>query len=551
MKHPHPRSCLVLLLGGATTLAALAQNPAPAPVANATSVEGTAYVTRADGRQTILARGTALGVGDALSTTRNSTVRLRFTDGGETAVRPDSRITVQAYNYSRDEPQSDSLILGLLKGGLRAITGSIGKRGNLDAYKLNVNTATIGIRGTDYTARLCNNDCKPESEPIARTPRPNSGPPVIARVLQAQGGVTVERDSRQVDVAQGAALYASDRVSTTPGGHAVLGFRDDTRITLNSGTQLALAQYTYDAAQPARGNMLFQLLSGGLRVATGLIAKSAPRQVKFQTSTATIGIRGTVFDLACGKAGAAEDAQPGDLTDVECNQSLIATTRVGEITLASSDGREVSIPAGQSGLAGAQGAARALASTPAYFNTIGTPAPEAVEVNLEQLFGSVTPAPEARTSPSVGPRRSVMTNRTGAVASGSPALGTPAPGSELGPPGPPCDVAGLGTSPPSSHSGPRNAAETMKKTRMTMTTSTIGVMLGPKCMLERSRAARRRSGPVLMAHLWARRWAKPWARQRDHQLGRRLGQHLGRRLGRRLGQHLGRLRRAGSRSRPG
>jgi hypothetical protein len=190
-------------------------------VANATSVEGTAYVTRADGRQSILARGSALGVGDALTTTRNSTVRLRFTDGGETAIRPDSRITVQAYNYSREEPQSDNLILGLLKGGLRAITGSIGKRGNVDAYKLNVNTATIGIRGTDYTARLCNNDCASGTE---RSTRPNSGPPVIARLMQAQGAVTVERDTRQIEVAPGAALYASDRVATAPGGSCGAGF---------------------------------------------------------------------------------------------------------------------------------------------------------------------------------------------------------------------------------------------------------------------------------------------------------------------------------------
>ncbi len=374
---------------------ALAQTAA-APVANATSVEGTAFVTRADGRQTILARGSALGVGDALSTTRNSTVRLRFTDGGETAVRPDSRITVQAYSYARDNPQADNLVLGLLKGGLRAITGSIGKRGNADAYRLNVSTATIGIRGTDYTARLCDNDCKQDTTTIARNARPNSSAPVIARVMQAQGAVTVERDSRQLNVAQGAALYASDRVSTPPGGYAVLAFRDDTRLTLNSGTQLALAQYSYDAAQPARGNMLFQLLSGGLRVATGLVAKAAPRQVKFQTTTATIGIRGTVFDISCGKADTTEDPPPADLSDLACDQSLFALTRAGEITLAASDGREVSIGAGQSGLVpGAQGAARALASTPSYFNSVNTPAPETVEVNLEQLFGSAAPAPDA------------------------------------------------------------------------------------------------------------------------------------------------------------
>ena len=385
-------SCALTGLAVACGTAALAQTAASAPVASATLVEGTAYVTRADGRQTILARGTALGVGDALSTTRNSTVRLRFTDGGETALRPDSRITVQEYNYVRDNPQSDSLVLSLLRGGLRAITGSIGKRGNVDAYKLNVSTATIGIRGTDYTARLCNNDCKSDSDAVVRNNRGNSGAPVIGRVVQAQGAVTVDRDNKQLELALGSPLYATDKVATTSGSSAVLAFRDDTRVTLNSGTQLALAQFNYDPAQPARGGMLFQLLSGGLRVATGLIGKSAPRLVKFQTSTATIGIRGTVFDLSCGKTAAGDNPEPSDVTDIECNDALYASTRAGEITLTAADGRELLVPAGQSGLVPARGTARGLPATPAFFNSLTTPAPETVDVNLEQLFGgSATP----------------------------------------------------------------------------------------------------------------------------------------------------------------
>ena len=379
--------CALTALAMACGAAAIAQTAVTSPVASATLVEGTAYVTRADGRQAILARGTALGVGDALSTTRNSTVRLRFTDGGETALRPDSRITVQEYNYVRDNPQNDSLVLSLLRGGLRAITGSIGKRGNVDAYKLNVSTATIGIRGTDFTARLCNNDCKSDSDSVVRTSRSNSAAPVIARVVQAQGAVTVDRDNKQIEIGQGAPLYATDKVATTSGSSAVLAFRDDTRITLNSGTQLALTQFNYDPAQPVRSNMLFQLLSGGLRVATGLIGKSAPRMVKFQTSTATIGIRGTLFDLSCGRAGAGDDPAPADVTDVECNDALYASTRVGEITLTAADGRELSVPAGQSGLVPGQGSARGLSTTPAFFNGLATPSPESVDVNLDQLFG--------------------------------------------------------------------------------------------------------------------------------------------------------------------
>jgi hypothetical protein len=363
------------------------------PVATATSVEGTAYVVHADGRQGVLARGSALAVGDTLSTTRNSTVRLRFTDGGETALRPESRLTVQAYAFSSQTPQSDNLVLGLLKGGLRAITGAIGKRGNVDAYRLNINTVTVGIRGTDFTARVCDGDC---SQPASATAnmRPNSSAPVIARVLQSRGALTVEREARQIPVSDGAPLYATDRLTTAGGGYAVLAFRDDTRITLASGTQLALAQYHYDAAQPARGSMLFRLITGGLRVATGLVAKAAPGSVKFQTSTATVGIRGTVFDLACGKGGETEDPSPENVANQACDQSLFATTRMGEITLAGTDGREVAIPSGKSGLVpGAGGAARPLSVNPSFFNGIDIPAPESVPVNLEQQFGTAsTPA---------------------------------------------------------------------------------------------------------------------------------------------------------------
>ncbi|MBL8339426.1 MAG: hypothetical protein JNM97_21840, partial [Rhodoferax sp.] len=66
-----PAAVALVLLGPTGTV--WAQNATPPRVANATSVEGTAYVTRADGRQGILARGTVLGVGDTLATTRNST----------------------------------------------------------------------------------------------------------------------------------------------------------------------------------------------------------------------------------------------------------------------------------------------------------------------------------------------------------------------------------------------------------------------------------------------------------------------------------------------
>jgi hypothetical protein len=115
--------------------------------------------------------------------------------------------------------------------------------------------------------------------------------------------------------------------------------------------------------------------------------------VKFQTATATVGIRGTVFDISCGKADAGDNPPPVDVTDIACDQSLFASSRQGTIMLTSNDGNEVVLAAGQSGMVpGPQGSARALQSTPGFFNTISTPEPEKVDVNVQELFGSAPPA---------------------------------------------------------------------------------------------------------------------------------------------------------------
>src|SRR5262245_18006356 len=46
----------------------------------------------------------------------------------------------------------------LLRGEFRTVTGLIGK-GSGDAYSVVTPVATIGIRGTDYSAAYCEGDC--------------------------------------------------------------------------------------------------------------------------------------------------------------------------------------------------------------------------------------------------------------------------------------------------------------------------------------------------------------------------------------------------------
>ena len=102
--------------------------------------------------------------GDTVTTGPQSSLQLRFSDGALMTLRPNSRLRVTRYHFDRAHPEADATTLELIKGGLRTLTGVIGKR-NRDRYRVQTSVATIGIRGTHYGLRLCGpNDC-PGHEP--------------------------------------------------------------------------------------------------------------------------------------------------------------------------------------------------------------------------------------------------------------------------------------------------------------------------------------------------------------------------------------------------
>jgi FecR-like protein len=116
-------------------------------------LSGTLSVQRPDGLVLILAERSAVFVGDVISTERDSYAQLRFTDGGQVTLRPSTQVKIEAYGYEDGRPERDNFAMQLFRGGLRSLTGLIGKRTtNRSAYRMVTSTATIGIRGTDYTA---------------------------------------------------------------------------------------------------------------------------------------------------------------------------------------------------------------------------------------------------------------------------------------------------------------------------------------------------------------------------------------------------------------
>ncbi|MBI2802799.1 MAG: FecR domain-containing protein [Gammaproteobacteria bacterium] len=262
----------------------------------------------------IVAAGAPVMAGDTISTGAESFAVIELRDTTRILLRPNTSFQVSAYDETTGR---ESIGLNLLKGGIRAITGLLGKQ-RPDAFRLNGSIATIGIRGTDFALRLCGPECGTEAENFPKLATPKST--IIGRALAAVGEVNVIATDRQARrVVKGTPLYVGDVVSAAAAAYGVLVLEDGTRVTLQPKSEFKIAQYRHAPAAPESESALFSLLRGGLRMATGLMASRRHESIKVGTAVATIGIRGTGFDLletaACGGKQAATD-HPGLTTHV-------------------------------------------------------------------------------------------------------------------------------------------------------------------------------------------------------------------------------------------
>lgn len=97
---------------------------------------------------------------DVLRTGAASNLQVRFNDESVISLKENSQLGIDSFQFGKTvAPNDERALLRLLKGGLRTITGLVG-RSRPQNYSLSTVTATIGIRGTDYAATLCQGDCK-------------------------------------------------------------------------------------------------------------------------------------------------------------------------------------------------------------------------------------------------------------------------------------------------------------------------------------------------------------------------------------------------------
>lgn len=120
-----------------------------ANTATITAAAGTVQAQTGTAPARVLRVGDLVRQGDTVITGAASSAVLRFEDGQVSALTANSRMTITAYQYN-PQTQSGNVLLSLIDGGMRAITGLIGRR-SPDNVAYRAATATIGIRGTDVT----------------------------------------------------------------------------------------------------------------------------------------------------------------------------------------------------------------------------------------------------------------------------------------------------------------------------------------------------------------------------------------------------------------
>ena len=128
-------------------------------------------------------------------------------------------------------------------------------------------------------------------------------------------------------------VYHNELITTEKESATKLTFLDETTLTLGPDSSVVLDRFVFDP-DPSRASFVMTATQGIFRFASGKLPKNAYR---LHTPTATIGIRGTVLDLAIEPA-----AGPGAATVVKI------ALEEGEATIDDCRGEELDLAAGQS-----------------------------------------------------------------------------------------------------------------------------------------------------------------------------------------------------------
>jgi hypothetical protein len=212
-------------------------------------------------------------------------VRLIPNDGSDAAYLtiPDAHLL---FNAEFKRAGSDLLLTG--PDGKRILVTDYFKHDKLPTLLSPEGAALTG----DVVAALAGSQA-PGQYAQATAPGPAAAP--IGRVESLTGNAVAVRNGVAVVLNIGDAVYKNDVIQTGANSAVGIAFLDASAFNLTANGRILLNEFIYDAAATSNNTTLLNLVQGAATFISGQVSKAGEMFV--QTPSATVGIRGTIFQL--------------------------------------------------------------------------------------------------------------------------------------------------------------------------------------------------------------------------------------------------------------
>ena len=136
-----------------------------------------------------------------------------------------------------------------------------------------------------------------------------------------------------------------DTIKTAKDTFAMFKFTDNAETILRPDTEFKIIEHKFISDDPSKDKTTSELVNGGLRRLTGLCGKRGnPDADKLITATATVGIRGTVYDVIhCDGGSGCEKLEKGTYFRVKDGEISVKND-AGEISISKGQFAQVTSP---------------------------------------------------------------------------------------------------------------------------------------------------------------------------------------------------------------
>jgi hypothetical protein len=190
----------------------------------------------------------------------------------------------------------------------------------------------------------------PAAAPAPAAPAPSAAPAngAVGSTTLVSGHVSAATPSGEIrDLTKGSQVFEGEVIITGGSSFVNIEFTDGGRVLLRPESRFQIERYQYAGAAPAAAagqpqqaaqaqpvrqeSAFFRLLKGGFRAVSGLIGHTRREDYSVQTPVATIGIRGTDYEVRLCQ---------GDCGDITPSPSdgLYAGVQSGAIALTNAGG---------------------------------------------------------------------------------------------------------------------------------------------------------------------------------------------------------------------